>query len=425
MTLFLVFFLILFLLFGAPLFIVVGSAALYSFKYGAGLETAIIIQEIYKLASAPVLVALPLFTFAGYILAESRAPQRLVNISNALIGWLPGGFGIVAIVASSIFTALTGASGVTIIALGGLLLPALLSSKYPDNFSLGLVTTAGSLGILFPPSLPVIIYGLVSGASVDKLFVAGLIPGILVIVILSSYAIYISLLKGIKSEAVGFRAFLKALREVIWEAPLPFLIVIGIYTGLFTINEAAAVTAFYVFFVEVFITRDIPLKKIPSIAKESMVMIGGIIVILGVALGFANFLVDQQVPMVIMNFLKRFFHSKYSFLLALNIFLLIVGCTMDIFSATMVVVPLIVPIGNYFGIDPVHLGIIFLTNLSIGYITPPVGTSLFIASFRFNEPIIKLYLVSIPWLLLLLLSLLIITYYPDLSLFLLNYIQVR
>jgi len=424
MTLLVVLLLILFLLFGAPLFIVVGSAALYSFKV-SGLESAIIVQEIYKLASAPVLVALPLFTFAGYMLAESRAPQRLVNISNALVGWLPGGFGIVAIVASSIFTALTGASGVTIIALGGLLLPALLSTKYPEDFSLGLITTAGSLGILFPPSLPVIIYGLVSGVSVDKLFVAGLIPGILVIVILSSYSIYISLLKGIRNEAVGFRAFLRALREVIWEAPLPFLIVIGIYTGLFTINEAAAVTAFYVFVVEVFIIRDIPLKKIPSIAKESMVMIGSIIVILGVALGFANFLVDQQVPMMIMEFLKRFFHSKYSFLLALNIFLLIVGCTMDIFSATMVVVPLIAPIGNYFGVDPVHLGIIFLTNLSIGYITPPVGTSLFIASFRFNEPVIKLYIVSIPWLLLLLLSLLIITYYPDLSLFLLNYIQVR
>ena len=424
MTILVVLFLVLFLLFGAPLFIVVGSAALYSFK-GVGLEAAIIVQEIYKLASAPVLVALPLFTFAGYMLAESRAPQRLVNISNALIGWLPGGFGIVAIVASSIFTALTGASGVTIIALGGLLLPALLSAKYPENFSLGLVTTAGSLGILFPPSLPVIIYGLVSGVSVDRLFVAGLIPGILVIVILSSYSVYISFLKGIKSEAVGFRAFLKALREVIWEAPLPFLILIGIYAGFFTINEAAAVTAFYVFFVEVFITRDIPLKKIPSIAKESMVMIGGIIVILGVALGFANFLVDQQVPMIIMEFLKKFFHSKYSFLLALNIFLLIVGCTMDIFSATMVVVPLIAPIGNYFGIDPVHLGIIFLTNLSIGYITPPVGTSLFIASFRFNEPVIKLYIVSIPWLLLLLLCLLIITYYPDLSLFLFKYIQVK
>ncbi len=425
MTLIVVVLLVLFLLFGAPLFIVVGSAALYSFKFGAGLEPAIIVQEIYKLASAPVFVALPLFTFAGYILAESRAPQRLVNISNALVGWLPGGFGIVAIVASSIFTALTGASGVTIIALGGLLLPALLSAKYPEDFSLGLVTTAGSLGILFPPSLPVIIYGLVSGVSVDKLFVAGLIPGILVIVILSSYSIYISFIKGIKSEAVSFKDFLKALREIIWEAPLPFLIVIGIYTGLFTINEAAAVTAFYVFVVEVFIIRDIHLKKIPNIAKESMTMIGSIIVILGVALGFANFLVDQQVPMMIMNFLKKFFHSKYSFLLALNIFLLIVGCTMDIFSATMVVVPLIAPIGNYFGVDPVHLGIIFLVNLSIGYITPPVGTSLFIASFRFNEPVIKLYIVSIPWLLLLLLSLLIITYYPDLSLFLLKYIQVR
>lgn len=425
MTLAVVLFLVFILLFGAPLFIVVGGAALYSFKYGAGLDPAIIIQEIYKLASAPVLVALPLFTFAGYILAESRAPQRLVNISDVLLGWLPGGFGIVAIVASSIFTALTGASGVTIIALGGLLLPAMLAARYPENFSLGLVTAAGSLGILFPPSLPVIIYGLVGNVSVDKLFVAGLIPGILVIVILSSYAVYISMVHGIRSKRATFKEFLKALREVIWEAPLPFLIVIGIYTGLFTITEAAAVTAFYAFVVEVFINRDIPLKKIPAIAKESMVMVGGIIVILGVALGFANFLVDQQVPMAIMNFLKRFFHSKYSFLLALNVFLLIVGCTMDIFSATMVVVPLITPIGEYFGIDPVHLGIIFLTNLSIGYITPPVGTSLFIASFRFNEPVMKLYIVSIPWLLLLLLCLAIITYYPDLSLFLLKYIQVK
>lgn len=417
--------LLLALLFGAPLFVVLGAAALFSFKYLAELSPAIIVQEMYKLASAPVLLALPLFTFAGYILAESNAPRRLVNVSNAFIGWLPGGLGIVSIISASIFTALTGASGVTIIALGGLLLPALLEARYPEDFSLGLVTCSGSLGILFPPSLPIIIYGLVGNVSVDKLFVAGLIPGILVIVILSAYSVYISFVNKLEMEPPSFSKIWNAVKDIIWEAPLPFLIVIGIYTGLFTVNEAAAVTAFYVLIVEVLITKDISIRDIPRIIKESMLMLGSIIAILGVALAFANYLVDQQVPMMIMNALEKYFRSKFSFLIVLNIFLLIVGCMMDIFSAIMVVVPLITPVAQHFGVDPIHLGIIFLTNLSIGYMTPPIGINLFIASFRFNKPILKLYVVSIPYLLLMLLALIIITYYPDLSLFLLKFAHVR
>ena len=405
---------------GAPLFIIFGAAALIAF-HSTGTDPAAIIIEMSRLISAPTLSAIPMFTFAGYMMAESKTPERLVNLSKALFGWMPGGLALVSIVACAFFTAFTGASGVTIIALGGLLYPVLVKEKYGENFSTGLMTAGGSLGLLFPPSLPLILFGLIASVSVDKLFMAGILPGFLIMGILGFYAMR----QGVKSHAARtrfeFGEVFRALKGAAFEIPLPFIILIGIYGGYFTANEAAAVTAFYIFIVEVFIYRDVHLfKDVPRIVKDSMVLVGSILVILAVAMGFTSFLVDEQIPNKIFEWIQGFVHSKWVFLIALNIFLLIVGSLMDIFSAIIVVVPIILPIAKKFGVDPVHLGIIFLTNLEIGYITPPVGINLFISSIRFKKSITHLYRVSLPFLFLLLLALMIITYWPDLSLFLIR-----
>jgi len=408
-------------LFGAPLFVIFGSISLISF-HNAGIDSSATIIEMYRLASAPTLVAIPLFTFAGYLMAESKTPERLVALAKPLFGWMPGGLAIMTIVACAFFTAFTGASGVTIIALGGLLYPVLVKEKYPDNFSMGLVTTCGSVGLMFPPSLPLILYGLISGASVDRLFVAGLLPGLLIILLLSLYSIWRN--RGIEQQKhpFSFKEILKAIKGAAWELPLPFIILWGIYGGYVTASEAAAVTAFYIFVVEVFIYRDLSLTKdVPRIARQSMVLVGSIVVIFAVAMGFTSYLIDEQVPMKLFEWIRLYITSKWAFLLMLNVFLLIVGSLMDIFSAIIVVVPLIIPIAKEFGIDPIHLGIIFLTNLEIGYLHPPVGLNLFLSSIRFKRSIINLYWVTLPFLMLLVLALIIITYWPDLSLYLLHF----
>ncbi|MFO1518253.1 MAG: TRAP transporter large permease subunit [bacterium] len=409
-------------LFGAPLFIIFGSISLLAFKT-AGIDSSATIIEMYRLASAPTLVAIPLFTFAGYLMAESKTPERLIAVAKPLFGWMPGGLAIMTIVACAFFTAFTGASGVTIIALGGLLYPILVKENYPDGFSMGLVTTCGSVGLMFPPSLPLILFGLISGASIDKLFMAGLLPGLLIIAILGSYSIFRN--RGISRQRHPFslKELLGALRGAAWELPLPFIILFGIYGGFVTASEAAAVTAFYVFFVQVFIYRDLKITKdIPRIAKQSMVLVGSIVVIFAVAMGFTSYLIDEQVPMKLFEWIRTYITSKWVFLLALNIFLLIVGSLMDIFSAIIVVVPLIIPIAKEFAVDPIHLGIIFLTNLEIGYLHPPVGLNLFLSSIRFKRSIVNLYWVTLPFLLLLVLALLIITYVPDLSLWLVHHL---
>jgi len=412
-------------LLGAPLFAIIGCIAMLSFS-GADISTSAVIVELYRISSNPTLVAIPLFTFAGYMLAESKAPERIVNLARALLGWLPGGLAIVALLTCAIFTAFTGASGVTIVALGGLLYPILVSEKFGERFSLGLVTTSGSLGLLFPPSLPIILYAVISKISVDQLFVAGLLPGFLLVVVLGIYSIRHGIRMKVPHTPFSIGNSWIAIRKMAWELPLPVIIIGGIYGGLFTATEAAAITAFYVLIVEVFIYRDIKLfTDVPRVMRESMLLVGAILMIIGTAMGLTNYLVDEEVPMKLFELTKTFISSPILFLVILNLFLIVVGMMMDIFSAIMVVVPLIIPIATAYGVNPVHLGIIFLANLEIGYLTPPVGLNLFISSLRFGKPIFTVVRSIIPFTVVLLISLVIITYVPELSLLLVRMMGVR
>ena len=405
-------------LLGTPLFVIIGASALLAY-HRAGEDSMGIMIELYGMADMPVLVSIPLFTFAGCVLGASDAPKRLVRLSRALLGWMPGGLAVVALVACAFFTAFTGASGITIIALGGLLFPALTADRYPEKFSLGLMTTAGSLGLLFPPSLPLILYGIVASTSIDDLFIAGLLPGVLLVVLLSGYSMIVGAKTRLPRSRPSWREVRSAVLAAGWEIPIPVIVLGGIYSGFLAVSDAAAVTAFVVLIVEVCIYRDVKIRELPKIVRESMMLVGGILVIMGVALGYTNYLIIADVPMQILAAIRDYIRSPVIFLILLNVFLLIVGCMMDIFSALVVVVPLIAPIASEYNIDPVHLGIIFLTNLQIGYCTPPVGLNLFIASYRFKRPVVSLYIATIPFLLILLVALAIITYVPSLSLALL------
>jgi tripartite ATP-independent transporter DctM subunit len=404
-------------LFGAPLFTIIGTISLLGFS-SQNIDTAAVIVEMYRLASQPVLLAIPLFTVSGYFLAESKAPHRLVAFAQALIGWMPGGLAIVVLVSCAIFTAFTGGSGITIVALGGLVFPILLSEKYSEKFTLGLVTTSGSLGLLFPPSLPIILYGTVAGVSIDQLFRAGIVPGILLVVVLAIYSVQQGVKSRIQRHPFDIRRVWSTLKNVAWEIPLPFFIIGGIYGGYFTATEAAAVTAFYVFIVEVFIYRDLKfMTDVPRVMKESMVLVGAILMILATAMGLTSFLIDQQIPQKLFELIRQYVESKVVFLIILNIFLLGIGMMMEIFSA-IVVVPLIVPIAVQYGVNPIHLGIIFLANLEIAYLMPPVGMNLFMSSFRFKKTIGQVMVATFPFIVVLLIALLIITYVPQLSLWL-------
>ncbi len=574
--------LIVFAFLGAPLFAIFGAASMILFGENGTITSVAVDVFSERFADSPTLVTLPLFTFAGYLMAEAGTPRRLVRVSRAFFGWMPGGLAIVCLVASAFFTTFTGGSGITIVAIGGLLFPALIQEKYREPFSLGLVTTGGSLGLLFPPSIPIVLYGVVAGILIDKLFLAGLIPGTITLVALGAYAYVVgggdrrrlAVLLGVgavvvagltvqtaevrcdgreassvceaevwtplgtteasaplgqvrevahdslyasngrayrwpvsrddidpdsvvaeagdvvvtegegppqltivgpmademfewrHAESGGARTFSKfgfgpegdllwlilimlggavavfvlpkpkgaeakvtperppfdpkeaweALWEVKWEAILPLVLVIGLATGFLRIHEAAAFTALYVLIIEVFVYKDIEIKKdLPRVIRESMTMLGAILAILATALGFTGFLIQARVPELMVEWMEDFISSPIAFLLALNLFLLVVGMLMDIFSAIVVVVPLIVPIARAFHIDPYHLGIVFLLNLEIGYLTPPVGLNLFISSFRFNRPVTKLYTSVLPFIVLLIISLVITAYVPSLS----------
>ena len=411
--------LVLLALLGAPLFAVIAASAMFGFSK-EGIDLQAIAIEFYSIAEMPILLAIPLFTFAGYLLSESGAPRRLVRLTSALLGWMPAGLAIVSLAACAFFTAFTGASGVTIIALGALLFPALQQAGYPEKFNLGLVTSAGSLGLLFAPSLPLILYGIVAEIPVEDLFLAGILPGFLMILLLSGYSVWKNRAVRVPLSDFSWAEVRAAVREAIWEIPLPIVVLGGIYSGYFAISEAAAVTALYVLVVDVLILREIPLKKLPAIMRESMVLVGGILVILGMSLASTNYMIDTGVPQKLLEYVSQMVTSELSFLLLLLLFLLVLGAILDIFSAIVLVVPLILPVAMQFGVNPVHLGIVFLATMQLGYITPPVGLNLFIASYRFDRPVVELYLSTLPFFIFLLISVTIIAFWPGLSLYLLD-----
>jgi len=407
-----------------PLFTVIAAlsiACLYLVAHD-WLALQVILIEMNRLGAMPVLVALPLFTFVGCLLTETRSPQRIMNFIEALMGWLPGGLAMAALCSCAFFTALTGASGVTIVALGSILYPVMRNKGYGEEFTLGLLTTSGSLGLLFPPSLPVILYGVVAQVDIGKIFKAALVPGLLLIGVLCVYAFFKQAAAGRRRNIpidISFKQVKAAFLEGIWDWPVIGIILVGVYGGFVTIAEVSAVVLIYVVVVECFVLKEISFfNALPSVVVESAVLSGAIIVILGVALGFTGFLVDQQIPNRILEWLTELSDSKLLFLAGLNLFLLVVGCIMDIFSAIVIVVPIIVPIALSYGVDPIHLCVIFLVNLEIGYSTPPVGINLFISSLKFEKPVTLLYRSSLPYLLILLGVLIVITYFPWLSLFL-------
>ena len=406
-------FIILLALMGTPLFITILLTTFVSYWF-IGESGLIVPIEMYKLAGQSTMLTIPLFALAGHIMAESKTPERILRFADALLGCIPGGVSIAALVVCALFTAFTGASGVTIVALGGLLLPMLIKDNYSKQFSTGLVTTSGSLGLLFPPSIPIILYGLVAQLDVEKIFKAGIIPGIFLIVCLSVWSIYNS--QSVTKKKFSFSELKQSFLQCRWELLLPIGILCGVYTGKITIIEAAATTAFFTIIMECFIYRDISLTKdMPRIIKEAACLVSSILIILCCALSFTNLLIDQEIPSKILAFMQTFLSNKYAFLVCLNIFLLLVGAMVDIFSAIIVVVPIIIPIAEQFNIHPLHLAIIFLTNMEIGYITPPMGINLFISSKRFNRPIVDIYRSTIPWLVILLFALAVITLTPLMS----------
>lgn len=407
---------------GTPLFAVIAAIALLGFHL-AGYDLIVVTVEFYRLGDMPGLIAIPLFTLAGYLLGESRAPKRLVRLSDALLGWMPGGLAIVAIVACAFFTAFTGASGVTIVALGALLYPALRQAGYDERFSLGLVTSAGSLGLLFAPSLPLILYGFVAGqmgsdppVTIPDLFLAGLVPGLLMVVMLSGYAMWVGRAVPQSRHRFDLGELGRALRDAAWELPLPLIVLGGIYSGELAASEAAAVTALYVLAVTVFVKREISFSQLPTVMADSMRLVGAILLILGAALALSNWLVDQEVPARLFESLRQHVDSPWVFLLLLNLFLLVVGMLLDIFSAVVILTPLLLPVAAGFGIHPVHLGVVMLANLQLGYFTPPVGMNLFIASYRFGQPLTTLVRACVPFFLVLAAAVALITWWPALSL---------
>jgi C4-dicarboxylate transporter, DctM subunit len=411
--------LLLLALLGTPLFAIIAASALLGFSREE-IDLSVLGIEFFGLSETPVLVAIPLFTFAGFLLSEGQAPRRLVRLSQALLGWLPGGLAMFALTACALFTAFTGASGVTIIALGALLFPALVEAGYDRRFSLGLITTSGSLGLLFAPSLPLILYGVVAEVSIDDLFLAGLLPGLLMLVLLCLYSYWRNRHLNTSRAKVSGREVLAVLSEAKWELPLPVVVLGGIYSGYFAVSEAAAVTALYILCIELLVLREIPWRELPRIVRESMVLVGAIMMILGMSLASTNYLIDIGVPQQLFGIISQYVGGPNTFLLALLVFLLILGAFLDIFSALVLVVPLILPVATEYGVHPIHLGITFLAAMEIGYLTPPVGLNLFISSHRFDKDIMEVYLATVPFLLVLLASVVIITYWPALSLFLLR-----
>jgi C4-dicarboxylate transporter, DctM subunit len=402
-------------LLGAPVFVVMAGYALLLF-YLAGTPVASVPAETFRLVVSPTLPAIPLLTVAGYVLAEGGASQRLVRAAQSLFGWMPGGLAVMAAFVCALFTTFTGASGVTILALGGIIFPALVREKYPEGFSLGLVTAAGSLGLLFPPSLPVILYGVVAGVAIDHLYIGGLVPGLLMIVLVAAYGVWM----GIRSKAprpkFATSEAVRALWGAKWDLGLPLLIIVAVASGFATIVESAALGGAYAIVAEILVHRDVhPTRDLPRVLVHASTLVGSVLILLGVALGMTSYLVDAEIPTRLLAWVQAHIHSQWAFLLALNVLLLVLGSVLEIYSAIVVLAPLVAPLGLAFGVDPVHLGVVFLANLELGFLFPPMGLNLFLSASRFQKPLPVLYRTAMPFLVIMAIGVLLITYVPAIT----------
>jgi tripartite ATP-independent transporter DctM subunit len=411
---------------GVPLFALFGAAALalfLSLPEGTWASPAIDMFGM-SFAENPSLMTIPLFTFAGYLLAESGMPRRLVALSKAWLGWMPGGLAVVCLGASAFFTTFTGGSGITIVAVGGLLMPAMLKEKYPEQFTLGLVTTGGSLGILFPPSVPLVLYGIISNVSMNKLLVAGLVPGTLVVVMLAIYGGIVGYKTAYEKTPFEFGRAWSTLWDAKWEIAIPIVLIAGFASGILRIHETSVFTALYVLFIEVVIYRDINIRRdLPRVVIESMTLVGAILIIMGCAVGFTGWLIQAEVPQRLLELMQSLITSQFLFLLVLNIFLIFIGMLMEIFAAIVVAVPLVLPLARAYGIDPYHFAIIFLLNLEIAYLMPPLGINLFISSIRFGRPVTQLYRSVLPFIGVLFVTLMVVSYVPGITTWLPNKVK--
>ena len=401
---------------GAPIFSILGGAAVVLFMID-GVTPAAVLVQTYSLSTSPTLPAIPMFTLAGFLLSEGGASSRLLRVFRAFFGWIPGGTAVVCAVLCSFFTVFTGGSGVTILALGGLLFPALVQDGYRERFSLGLVTASGSLGLLLPPALPLIFYGIVAQLPIEDLFIAGILPGILLTTLIAAWGVREGIVTGAGRQRFAWNEAGAAMWAAKWELAMPFIVLGVLFSGVATAVEASAVTALYALLAQTLVHRDVPtVRDLLRVFSECVGVVGGVLVILGVAVGLTSYLVSAQVPARLLVWTQAHITSQIAFLFGLNLFLLVVGCLMDIFSAIVVVVPLIVPLGVAFGVSPIHLGIIFIANLELGYLTPPVGLNLFLASYRFKRSMMEVTLAALPMLGILGIGVLVITYVPWLTL---------
>jgi tripartite ATP-independent transporter DctM subunit len=404
-------------LLGAPVFIAMAGLAMTLFFRDAGpMAIAAVPTATFNLVSSATLPAIPLLTAAGYVLAEGGAARRLVRAYKGVFGWMPGGVAVMATVVCALFTTFTGASGVTILALGGLLLPALLEEGYPEDFSVGLVTAAGSLGLLFPPSLPVILYGVVAGAPIDHLFIGGLVPGLLMILIVAVYGMVVGVRAGAPRQRIAPREAWHALWDAKWDLGLPALVVVAVGSGFATIVEAAALAAAYSLLVELVIFRSIhPVRDLPRVLVHAATLVGSVVILLGTALGLTSWFVDAELPTRLVEWMTSHVTSPALFLLMLNGVLLVLGSVLEIYSAIVVLAPLVAPLGAAYGIEPIHLGVVFLANLELGFLFPPMGLNLFLSASRFQKPLPYLYRKALPFLLIMALGVLAITYLPAIT----------
>jgi C4-dicarboxylate transporter DctM subunit len=402
-------------LLGAPVFVAMGGLALLFF-FKDGTPVGAVCAEVYRLIASPTIPAIPLLTTAGFILAAGQSSARLVRCFEGLFGWMPGGIAIVVAVACAAFTAGTGGSGLTIMALGGLVLPMLARAGYPEGFSLGLVTASGSLGLLFPPSLPVILYAVVAGVPADDLYLAGLLPGLLLVGLVGAYGVHVGARTSEARRPFSWREALRGTWAAKWELALPLLVIVLFVSGAVSIVEASAAACAYAVIVACFVTRDLPVRRLPSVLVEAGALVGAVLILLSVALGLTSYLVDAQLPDQFLAWVRTHIHSQLTFLLVLNLVLLVLGSVLEIYSAIIILVPLVIPMGAAFEVDPVHLGVIFLANLELGFLFPPVGLNLFLSAARFGKPLPALYRHVVPFLIILGLGVLLITYVPDMSL---------